>query len=203
MEHAAAVSIPEPLADHSNGWEGIAPEFIARRNRQIGIAVLAAWTRLLPAGATILDLGCGFGEPCAKVLLDAGFEVHAIDAAPSMVIEFQRRFPGTPCRCEAVEQSDFFQRRFDAITAIGLVFLLPAEEQRRVLRNAAKALHPGGRLLFTAPWQACEWDDELTGTRSRSLGRALYGQELAGQGLVLAAEYSDEGENHYFDFTRP
>jgi hypothetical protein len=82
------------------------------------------------------------------------------------------------------------------------MFLLSAEDQKRVLHKAANALNPKGRLLFTAPWQACEWDDMLTGRRSRSLGRQVYVQELAEQGLSLAAEYVDEGENHYFDFIR-
>lgn len=195
--------MPQPHSDASNGWDAIAGQFIANRDPGTGVAVVEAWCRLLPQAATVLDLGCGFGVPHTRSLLDKGFAVYAIDAAPSLISEFQRRFPGTPVRCEAVEQSDFFQRCFDAVTAIGLLFLLSAEDQKQVLRRAANALNPGGRLLFTAPWQVCEWDDLLTGRRSRSLGREVYVQELAGQGLVLAAEYSDEGENHYFDFVRP
>jgi SAM-dependent methyltransferase len=202
MEYAEAVSTSGSPVDYSNGWEAIAGPFIGLRNSHTGLATLELWSRLLPAGASVLDLGCGFGAPYTGLLLDAGFEVYAIDAAPSLVSEFQRRFPGTAVKCEAAEQSDLFQRSFDAITAIGLLFLLSAEDQKRVLHKAANALNPKGRLLFTAPWQLCEWDDLLTGRRSRSLGREVYVQELAGQGLSLAAEYCDEGENHYFDFTR-
>lgn len=195
--------MPQPDSDASNGWEAIAGQFIASRNPRNGVAVVHAWSRVLSQGASVLDLGCGFGVPHTQLLLDAGFNVYAIDAAPSLISEFQRRFPGTPVRCEAVEASDFFQRSFDAITAIGLMFLLSEEDQRRVLQKAAHALNPKGRLLFTAPSQVCEWDDLLTGRRSRSLGREVYVQELAEQGLSLAAEYTDEGQNHYFDFTRP
>lgn len=195
--------MPQPDSDASNGWEAIAGQFIANRNASIGVAVVEAWCGSLPQGAAVLDLGCGFGVPYTGLLLDKGFEVYAIDAAPTLLREFRQRFPGTQAKCEAVEQSDFFQRRFDAITAIGLMFLLSEDDQRRVLRKAASVLSPKGRLLFTAPWQVCEWDDLLTGRRSRSLGRKVYLQELAAQGLSLAAEYSDEGENHYFDFTRP
>lgn len=192
----------QPDSDASNGWEAIAGDFIANRNPRIGVATLEAWSRLLPQGTSVLDLGCGFGGSHTRLLVDAGCEVYAIDAAPSLITEFQWRFPGIPARCEPVEHSDFFKRRFDAITAIGLIFLLSAQDQRRVLRKAASALNPKGRLLFTTPWQVCEWDDILTGRKSRSLGREVYVQELAAQGLSLTAEYEDEGGNHFFDFVR-
>lgn len=70
------------------------------------------------------------------------------------------------------------------------------------MNKAAAALNPNGRLLFTAPWQVCEWDDILTGRPSQSLGRDVYVQELAALGLSLAEEHSDEGGSHYFDFVR-
>jgi cyclopropane fatty-acyl-phospholipid synthase-like methyltransferase len=36
-------------------------------------------------GKTVLDLGCGMGEPIARYLTDRGFWVFGIDASPSMV----------------------------------------------------------------------------------------------------------------------
>jgi 2-polyprenyl-3-methyl-5-hydroxy-6-metoxy-1,4-benzoquinol methylase len=192
-----------PLADASNGYEGVAAEYIERRGRsRIGVDAVLGWSQCLPADAAILDLGCGHGVPMAEALLDQGFAVHGIDASPTLVAEFRRRFPDTPVRCEAVETSDLFGRRFDAVLAIGLVFLLEEDAQREVIRRAAAALTPAGRFLFTAPAQRCTWTDVLTGRESRSLGAESYRAMLASAGLTLVGEFTDDGSNHYFDAGR-
>ena len=47
--------------DPPNGYEAVATEFIAGRQRSgVGVTTVRAWERSLPQGATILDLGCGF-----------------------------------------------------------------------------------------------------------------------------------------------
>jgi SAM-dependent methyltransferase len=189
--------------DPSNGYEATAAEFMRRREQSnIGLATIRRWSSLLPPGASVLDLGCGHGVPVAKALVEDGFEVYGIDASPTLVEAFCRRFPQAHARCEAVEDSDFFGTTFDGVLAIGLVFLLEAHVQRQLIRKVARALIPGGRFLFTAPREACEWQDVLTGRRSLSLGADAYQSVLAPAGLVLVDEYQDEGDNHYFDGER-
>src|SRR5262249_41916013 len=63
---------------------------------------------------------------------------------------FRRNLPNVSVICEAVEDSTFFDRTFDGVVAWGLIFLLPAEAQRHLIRRIAGILVPGGRLLFTA-----------------------------------------------------
>ena len=77
------------------------------------------------------------------------------------------------------------------------------DAQRDLLGRIAKVLDPGGRVLFTAPEQACKWTDLLTGQRSRSLGAGEYGAVLESAGLILAATARDEGGNHYYDACKP
>jgi len=79
------------------------------------------------------------------------------------------------------------------------MFLLPDEAQHRLIARVAGALAPGGRFLFSAPRQMCEWDDRLTGRPSRSLGQQAYRQALEAAGLILAHQRTDPGGNHYFD----
>jgi len=190
--------------DLSNGYEKAATEFMRRREgSSIGAAVVRAWARSLPRGGTVLDVGCGAGVPVAEALIDDGFLVHGIDASPTLAAEFRRRFPRAPLACEAVEHSRFFDRTFDGVVAVGLIFLLPAEAQRATLHKVAGALNPGGRFLFTAPAQKCSWTDVLTGRPSYSLGSAEYGAVLSGAGLTLTGEFEDEGENHYYDACLP
>src|SRR5687768_1614343 len=47
----------------------------------------------LPRGASILDVGCGAGEPIAGFLLEAGFEVTGIDSSPAMIEMCRERYP--------------------------------------------------------------------------------------------------------------
>jgi SAM-dependent methyltransferase len=189
-------------ADPSGAWEAVTAAFVAHRSPTIGVATVSAWASWLPAGGSVLDLGCGFGEPHARQLLGAGFEVFGIDASPTLVEECRRRFPAMSVACESVQDSAFFARRFDGVIAIGLVFLLEASVQHRLLSRSAAALAEGGRLLFTAPWQDCQWEDRLTGVRSRSLGRHAYVAHLRPCGLTLVEELADEGDNHYYHFAR-
>lgn len=200
---AETVEATEP-DDPANGWDAIAGEFVARRDRsRIGVATVRQWAASLPAGASILDLGCGSGTPVSAALLEAGFEVWGVDASPRLAAEFRNRFPQARIACEPAESSAFFGRRFDGVIAIGLMFLLSPAAQTQLLLRIPGALKPGARLLFTAPTQAVAWQDILTGRESRSLGRETYVALLTDEGLSLVGEYTDDGENHYYDFLRP
>jgi SAM-dependent methyltransferase len=189
--------------DRSNGWEAAAEAFIADRDRtNIGVAAVAAWCRALASGAAVLDLGCGPGGPRSRVLHDHGLTVYALDASPSLARAYQQRFPVARVACAPAEEPSYFDRSFAGVLAWGLVFLLPEDAQRVVVQRVARALEPGGRLLFTAPRQVCTWSDLTTGRASRSLGIDAYRDELARAGLALVATHEDEGGNHYYDAVR-
>jgi 2-polyprenyl-3-methyl-5-hydroxy-6-metoxy-1,4-benzoquinol methylase len=147
----------------------------------------------------VIDLGCGPGLPITDVLVREALNVYAIDASPSLVEAFRHHFPATPVAWEAVEDSMFFGRTFDGVVAWGLLFLLPPDEQRRLIHRIADLLVPGGRLLFTSAPQPLVWNDAMTGLESRSLGAAEYRRQLSAAGLSVIREYEDYGQNYYFD----
>ncbi|SKC14099.1 class I SAM-dependent methyltransferase [Dyadobacter psychrophilus] len=187
--------------DKSNGYENHATTFIRCRSKGIngvGAPSVRHWARSLPANATVLDIGCGIGDPISKALVDEGLNVYGIDASPSMVEIFRQNFPSSPVACEAVENSSFFNRQFDAIIAWGLMFLLPEETQEVVIQKMANSLSAGGKLLFTASSQKMKWNDAITGIESISLGAEKYKALLVASGLSLIEEFEDEGENHYY-----
>ena len=157
------------------------------------------WARKLPPGGSVVDLGCGPGFPITAVLFEEGLRVFGVDAAPSLVAAFQRNLPGAPVICEAVQESRLFDRTFDGVLAWGLMFLLTAEDQQRLIQRFAEILAPSGRLLFTATAKPGVWNDAMTGLESLSLGAEQYRKRLGAVGISVAAEYEDEGENHYFD----
>ena len=184
--------------DKSNGYEAVAEQFMRARTLSIGPGVVREWSGALPDGCTVFDLGCGSGVPISQTLADEGFPVWGIDASATMIAAFRERFPKAGAECGAVEDSNFFERKFDAIIAWGLLFLLPADVQAHVIGKAARALNTGGRFLFTAPELAHTWTDVMTKRPSVSLGRERYLELLDAEGLELVGERSDEGENHYY-----
>ena len=184
--------------DFSNGYDAVAQEFIAVRSDS-GRDIVKQWAASLPRGSSVLDIGAGSGEPLTSALIEAGLSVSAIDASANMVAAFRRRFPDINIACEPVEQSTFFDRKFDAVMAVGVIFLLPAKTQIEVISQISGALKSGGRFLFSAPIETGDWNDLLTGRPSISLGVEAYKSALSKCGLHLVNTYNDEGGSHYYD----
>jgi 2-polyprenyl-3-methyl-5-hydroxy-6-metoxy-1,4-benzoquinol methylase len=188
-------------SDKSNGYEEVAADYLAGRGRAvggIGAATVAKWARTLPPAATVLDLGCGTGVPISQVLIERGFLVHGVDASPTLVAAFRDRFPNNPVECAAVEDSDFFGKKFDAVVSVGLFFLLDEQAQLQLIEKIAGALRSGGQLLFTAPRRICSWTDGMTDRTSFGLGFDVYRDAVEAHGLSLVGTQLDEGENHYY-----
>ena len=90
------------MTDRSNGYEGVAAEFLPSRGRApltaIGTREVRGWARTLPRGAAVIDLGCGSGLPITAGLVSEGLRVYAVDAAPSLVKAFRPNLPAIPFR---------------------------------------------------------------------------------------------------------
>lgn len=189
--------------DPSNGYEAISHDFLPRRGKRrsvgIGVREVRNWARTLPCGGRVIDLGCGPGFLITSVLVDEGLEAFGVDAASSFADAFRRNLPGTPILCEAVQTSQLFGRSFDAVLEWGLMFLLTAQDQHRLIQRFAEILVPNGRLLFTSPSKPVVWKDAMTDMESTSLGAEEYRKLLGVVGISVQNEYEDEGENHYFD----
>jgi SAM-dependent methyltransferase len=184
--------------DKSNGYDSVAERFMATRDPDLGAETIRKWSKALPAGASVLDLGCAHGVPVCSTLISGGFRVYGIDASEKLLSEYRKRFPDAETECASVEESKFFSRRFDGAIACGLLFLLGADAQAEVIAKIARALRSGGQFCFTAPKDAISWKDLLTGNDSRSLGAAAYRSILSSEGLTLTGESDDEGSNHYY-----
>lgn len=184
-------------ADPSFGWSAVTDEFVALRSES-GADVIRRWAATLKPKSAILDVGAGTGEPVTRTLVEAGHRVFAIDAAPAMVDRFRTRLPEVPVRCETVEKSSFFERRFDAVVAVGLIFLLPEDNQSRVIARLADILLPRGHFLISAPREEGSWTDTLTQRPSHSLGYKRYIQIMSDAGIVAIESLYDEAGSHYF-----
>lgn len=116
---------------------------------------LDAFTALLPAEASVLDLGCGSGEPIAAHLIGAGARITGVDAAPAMIDLCRNRFPDHAWRVGDVRSWSPVET-FDGVIAWHVLIHLTADDQRLTLARFAPLLRPGAPLLFTAAPEARE-----------------------------------------------
>lgn len=188
------------VGDAASAYEAHAQRFLQVRDRSsIGADLLSSWAASLDANGELLELGCGGGFPVSQALVDAGHKLWAVDSSPTLLAEFRSRFPAVEVECASVLTSPCFNRRFDAIVAIGLMFLLNADDQLALIHKTSDMLVPQGRFLFTAPVETGRWAEAITAHPCCSLGYARYTEILARANFRLHGTHYDEGENHYYD----
>jgi len=176
----------------------VANDYISARSLTIGLGVIDQIIKDWPVQASVLDLGAGFGLPVTLRLKQAGFDVYAIEASPKLHGHLCENLEAIQSECEDVFRSGFFDRSFDAIIAIGLIFLFPEDAQKALIKKMANALNRSGVLLFSAPIKPCVWQDSLTSQTSISLGEDTYRDLLKSQSFNQLWLYTDEGGNDYF-----
>jgi len=107
------------------------------------------------AEASILDIGCGSGEPIARYLIEAGHAVTGVDSSETMIALCQERFPTHSWIVADMRRLDF-GRRFNGILAWDSFFHLTQDEQRAMFVTFAAHIADGGALMFTSGPRAGE-----------------------------------------------
>jgi SAM-dependent methyltransferase len=106
-------------------------------------------------GTRLLDAGCGAGLAALLARL-RGATVAGLDAAPGLLAIARERLPGADLREGDLEALPFEDASFDAAVAINSVFY--AADMERAMRELARVVRPGGRVIVTAwgPPERCE-----------------------------------------------
>lgn len=104
---------------------------------------------LLPAASTILDIGCGSGEPIARHFIEAGHAVTGIDASPPLIDLCKARFPQQDWRVADMRALSL-GCRFDGLIAWDSFFHLTQDDQRGMFAVFAAHAAPGAALMFTS-----------------------------------------------------
>ena len=143
---------------------------------------LDRFAALLLPGGSILDAGCGSGDPIAAYFTGLGFKVTGLDAASAMIGLARKKFPGGDWITADMRRLDL-GRTFDGVIGWDSFFHLTADEQRETLVRMASHIAPGGALMLTVGPEA----GEVTGhvgddlVYHSSLSQAEYQAILAGQ----------------------
>lgn len=144
-------------------------------------------------GGTVLDVGCGTGEPIARHIIDRGFRVTGVDASASMVELCRARFPDSEWLVADMRTLDV-HRRFDGILAWDSFFHLSMEDQRGMFRRFAAHAQRGAPLMFTSG----PAEGESIGTFNKeplyhaSLGPSEYQLLLATNGFVVRSYVAED-----------
>ena len=110
---------------------------------------LDRFTALLPPGGSVLDIGCGSGEPIARHLIDQKFAVTGVDSAPAMIELCRSRLPSGAWLVADMRELAL-GRRFDGLLAWDSFFHLRPEHQRAMFPVFAAHAAPNAALMFTS-----------------------------------------------------
>lgn len=114
------------------------------------ISIYLPWLKTIPAGAPVLDLGCGRGESLA-LLRDQGIPARGVDSSARMV---------SLCRERGLDalEGDLFgtlagveEGSLGAVVSFHVIEHLPPASLDRLVRLAYRALKPGGVLILETP----------------------------------------------------
>ncbi|MCE9669986.1 class I SAM-dependent methyltransferase [Myxococcus stipitatus] len=182
-------------------YDLIADWYAAQRTGHIGVPEVTALAASLPAGAMVLDVGCGTGLPLTRVLLEHGCHVMGVDSSRELLARFQANFPHVPVVCAPIQSCELQAGSFDAAMAWGVLFHLRHEEQEQAIANIARALKPGAAFLFTSGDAHGSSDGApMNGVpfRYHSYSIAGYRDLLRAHGLTLESTHTDPGGNVCF-----
>jgi SAM-dependent methyltransferase len=123
-----------------------AEEFV-RRTQDVDMRPLRkAFTDWLPAGARILDAGCGSGRDAAAFLQE-GFDVTAFDGSTVLAEIASRR---TGLSVSALTFADVkFDREFDGIWACASLLHLPPDSLDGAVERLTTALKADGTIFMS------------------------------------------------------
>lgn len=103
----------------------------------------------LPPFASVLDIGCGGGQPVAAHFVSLGYNVTGIDASAPLINLCRTRFPQHSWSVADMRQMDLGQQ-FDGLIAWDSFFHLTPEDQRGMFARFRAHARRGAMLMFTS-----------------------------------------------------
>jgi ubiquinone/menaquinone biosynthesis C-methylase UbiE len=190
-----------------NGYNMIADRYLAARTRDSeDVRLLNDLITRLPAGAKVLDAGCGAGLPISQMLSEK-FEVTGVDFSEAQIELAKKNVPNGTFICQDMTKLDFPDNKFDGICSYYAIIHIPREEHQLLLANFHRMLIPGGLALLClgAENVVDDIDENFLGTRMywSHYGSETYLEMLTQCGFSIlwskrVADGTCEGAGHLF-----
>lgn len=153
------------------GYDRVAEQYLTTKDADdpATLSALEGLCRRLPAGAAVLDLGCGAGVPVTRRLAGR-FAVTGVDFSARQLELARKNVPAATFVKADMTNLDFEPASFDAVTAFHSIIHVPREEHLALLKGVRRWLKPGGLFLATlsvGAWEGEEADWEGWGAPMR------------------------------------
>ena len=169
-----------------------------RELRSFEKPLLDVFISLIPVCGSVLDIGCGTGEPIGRYLAANGCDVTAIDASPSMIALAKKRFPQLNCAIMDMRKLSI-DREFDGLLAWNSFFHLDQRSQNRMFSVFREHSKLGTVLMFSACAYLSETFGKLGGEPlyHASLDNAQYHSLLEANGFATLTVLSDSAQDNW------
>lgn len=147
------------MNDIRDYFDGVAPAWDSMREQFFGEGVRRAAIAAagIQPGMTVADVGTGTGF-LAAAAIDAGAHVVGVDLSAGMLAEVTARLAGRPFEARQSDGAALPLHDGEADAVVANMFLHHAEDPPATIREMARALKSGGRLVITdADTHAHEW----------------------------------------------
>lgn len=141
------------------GYEQVAETYLARRDRVSNLKYVDMLVALLPAGARVLDVGCGAGVPVAQYLVSRGCTITGIDISAKQIELARREVPEGTFLVRSMSSLAASEYHVDAIVSIYAIVHIPREEHQALFRTLPSFLPSNGAILLVMPpgeWEGVE-----------------------------------------------
>lgn len=169
------------------------------RNREY-VVWLGPLFRELPRDASVLDLGCGCGEPSVR-LLARRFQVTGVDISDVQIRRARSLVPTAHFVRADMSAVRFPPGRFQGVVMLYSLIHVPLRRQLPLLRRIYRWLSPGGLLLAIVghdAWtaRASGWLGMQTEMHWSHTDATTYGRWLRSTGFrILRRRFVPEGDS--------
>jgi SAM-dependent methyltransferase len=132
----------------------------------------------LPAGAKVLDLGCGTGNPIAIYIIQKGFRVVGVDQSKKMLEIAKQVVPEAEFIHSDMLEIQFTDK-FAAAVAWDSIFHVERKYHSAIYHKLANSLALGGRLLLSVG--GSDVDSSVEDSTSDDAGAKGFTSEMFGQ----------------------
>ncbi|HVT12528.1 MAG TPA: class I SAM-dependent methyltransferase [Fimbriimonadaceae bacterium] len=155
----------DPVEVVRQGYNKVARDYLRERLTDgADIRMLDELESRLAGGATVLDLGCGAGQPIAARLAKS-FEVTGLDISESQLQLAREAVPSARFILANMVTQDLGEALYDGVCSYYAIIHVPREHHRDILAKISRALKPGGVALLCLGANDIEEDyDDCFGT---------------------------------------